>query len=110
MPAEPTLAPLPLRTDDAPVAPTHAIVELNHVSKSFSSGGGPAVTILDDISLHVEEGEMLALLGQSGSGKSTILRLMAGLAQPREGVVLRHGERVPFPPVGLKGRPGWSQA
>jgi NitT/TauT family transport system ATP-binding protein len=69
-----------------------AIVELNHVSKSFHSGGGAPVTILDDISLQVEEGEMLALLGQSGSGKSTILRLIAGLAQPSEGVVLRHGE------------------
>ena len=94
MPAEPTFAPLPVRDAEARIAPTHAIVELNHVSKSFSSGGGPAVTILDDISLHVEEGEMLALLGQSGSGKSTILRLMAGLAQPSEGVVLRHGERL----------------
>jgi NitT/TauT family transport system ATP-binding protein len=71
-----------------------AIVELNHVSKSFNSGGGAPVTILDDISLQVEEGEMLALLGQSGSGKSTILRLIAGLAQPTEGVVLRHGERL----------------
>ena len=81
-----------MRATDAPDTPAHPIVELNHVSKSVASGGGPAVTILDDINSHVEEGEMLALLGQSGSGKSTILRLMAGLAQPSEGVVLRHGE------------------
>ncbi len=94
MPAQPvTTAPAPAR----PVVEAssgHAIVELNHVSKSFASGGGPAVTILDDINLQVEEGEMLALLGQSGSGKSTILRLMAGLAQPSEGVVFCHGERL----------------
>ena len=92
MPAEPALVPSAARAANAAGAPAPAIVELNHVSKSFSSGGGPAVTILDDINFYVEEGEMLALLGQSGSGKSTILRLMAGLAQPSEGVVLRHGE------------------
>ena len=92
MPAEPNLVSSAARPATAAGTPTPAIVELNHVSKSFSSGGGPAVTILDDINFHVEEGEMLALLGQSGSGKSTILRLMAGLAQPSEGVVLRHGE------------------
>ncbi len=86
-------ATIPARPD-AISSPAHAIVELNHVSKSFASGGGPGVTILDDINLQVEEGEMLALLGQSGSGKSTILRLMAGLAQPSEGVVLRHGEQL----------------
>ena len=50
-----------------------------------------AVTILDDINLEVREGEMLALLGQSGSGKSTILRLMAGLTEPTQGAVLSHG-------------------
>ena len=49
------------------------------------------MTILDDISLEVREGEMLALLGQSGSGKSTILRLMAGLTEPTQGAVLSHG-------------------
>ena len=92
MPAEPSTLPTPVPAAKATGAPAPAIVELSHVSKSFASGGGPAVTILDDINFHVEEGEMLALLGQSGSGKSTILRLMAGLAQPSEGVVLRHGE------------------
>ena len=68
------------------------LVELLNVSKSFSTGNGPAVTILDQVDLQVGEGEMLALLGQSGSGKSTILRLMAGLAQPSSGQVHYHGQ------------------
>ena len=68
------------------------LIELLNVSKSFATGNGPAVTILDQVDLQVGEGEMLALLGQSGSGKSTILRLMAGLAQPSSGQVHRHGE------------------
>ena len=69
------------------------LIELRHVSKSYvSADGGSPVTVLDDISLEIREGEMLALLGQSGSGKSTILRLMAGLTEPTQGAVLSHGE------------------
>lgn len=68
------------------------LIELRHASKSYSSADGAApVTVLDDINLEVRDGEMLALLGQSGSGKSTILRLMAGLTEPTQGAVLSHG-------------------
>src|SRR5882762_1362802 len=68
------------------------LIELRHVSKSYvGADGGLPVTVLDDISLEVREGEILALLGQSGSGKSTILRLMAGLTDPTHGAVLSHG-------------------
>jgi NitT/TauT family transport system ATP-binding protein len=68
------------------------LIELRHVSKSYvGADGGSPVTVLDDLSLEVREGEILALLGQSGSGKSTILRLMAGLADPTQGAVLSHG-------------------
>ncbi len=67
------------------------LIELRHVSKSYAGAEGPPVTVLDDISLEVREGEMLALLGQSGSGKSTILRLAAGLTDPTQGAVLSHG-------------------
>ena len=89
MPAQPA--------NDAPAAsapsPGVPLIELLNVSKSFATGNGPAVTILDQVDLQVGEGEMLALLGQSGSGKSTILRLMAGLAQPTSGQVHHHGQR-----------------
>ena len=71
--------------------PGMPLIELRHVSKSYVTPGGAGRTVLDDISLEVREGEMLALLGQSGSGKSTILRLMAGLTEPSQGAVLTHG-------------------
>ena len=68
------------------------LIELRHVSKSYvSADGAVPVIVLDDINLEVREGEMLALLGQSGSGKSTILRLMAGLAEPTQGAVMSDG-------------------
>ena len=82
-------APEPARASTSGSTP---LIELRHVSKSYSGAGGEApVTVLDDINLEVREGEMLALLGQSGSGKSTILRLMAGLTEPTQGAVLSHG-------------------
>jgi NitT/TauT family transport system ATP-binding protein len=88
MASETTLADRP--RESAPAAAP--LIELRHASKSYSdASGGPPVTILDDISLEVRDGEMLALLGQSGSGKSTILRLMAGLTEPTKGVVLSNG-------------------
>ncbi len=77
------------RQDAAGAAP---LIELRHASKAYSGAdGGAPVTVLDDINLEVRDGEMLALLGQSGSGKSTILRLMAGLTEPTQGAVLSHG-------------------
>jgi len=92
------MPPATLIDEQPPSRPTaHApapvpLIELRNVSKSYSGNSGTAsVTVLDNISLEVKDGEMLALLGQSGSGKSTILRLIAGLTKPTAGTVLSHG-------------------
>jgi sulfate/thiosulfate transport system ATP-binding protein len=50
--------------------------------------------IVDQVGLEVQDGELFVLLGASGSGKSTILRLIAGLAQPDNGRILLHGRDV----------------
>jgi NitT/TauT family transport system ATP-binding protein/sulfonate transport system ATP-binding protein len=60
---------------------------LRDVSKRFNSPDGGTVVALDHISLSVAAGEMVSLIGQSGCGKSTILRLIAGLDQPTSGEV-----------------------
>ncbi len=57
-------------------------VSVSHVSKRFG-----AFIALDDVSFDVESGELVALLGPSGGGKSTILRIIAGLEQPDEGSI-----------------------
>ena len=68
------------------------IVELRNVTKTFTVAGGSEMKVLDQIDLAVHEGELLALLGQSGSGKSTILRCLTGLAMPTSGRVLCYGQ------------------
>jgi len=52
-------------------------IDARHVSKSFAN-----YIALRDVDLHVEEGELVALLGPSGSGKTTLLRIIAGLDGP----------------------------
>ena len=47
--------------------------------------------VLDNVSLHVDDGEIVAILGPSGAGKSTLLRIVAGLLQPDSGRVLLDG-------------------
>lgn len=67
------------------------------ITKSFSPGRDPAVrcTVLDGLSLDVEFPHVLALLGPSGGGKSTLLRVIAGLELPDSGTVLINGEEMP---------------
>ena len=67
------------------------IIELNSVDKSFHSADGSARLVLQGVDFTLNEGEVVALLGQSGSGKSTMLRIMAGLIPADKGQVLYKG-------------------
>jgi ABC-type Fe3+/spermidine/putrescine transport system ATPase subunit len=64
-------------------------LELKSLTKRFGSH-----TAVEDVSLRIEQGEILALLGPSGSGKTTTLRLLAGFEVPDSGSVLVNGEDV----------------
>src|SRR5437868_9199385 len=59
--------------------------------------------VLEDVSFDVSEGESLVLLGASGSGKTTILRIIAGLEQPDSGRVILHGKDVTDLPARERG-------
>jgi len=73
-------------------------IVLDHVTKRFG-----AHFALDEVSLEVPDGELFVLLGGSGSGKSTALRVIAGLTRPDEGRVLLQGERVDLLPPQKRG-------
>ncbi len=72
---------------------SNTILEIKNLNIRF--GGIKAAR---DISLSVEEGEIVTLIGSNGSGKSTILKAIAGIYKPQSGEILHNGENI----VGLK--------
>ncbi|MFL6542629.1 MAG: ABC transporter ATP-binding protein [Chthoniobacterales bacterium] len=77
-----------------PIQPSKLAIE--HVSKSFQTSSG-LVQALEDVSLSVDEGEFVCLVGASGCGKSTLLNIIAGLEKPDTGVVLADGKPISGP-------------
>lgn len=70
----------------------HALQALNLV-KTYDEGG-QSIAVLRDVSLHVDRGEMVAIVGASGSGKSTLLHTLGLLDQPTSGEVFVNGHSV----------------
>lgn len=67
------------------------LVELRRVSKIYSSAAAPVVA-LDDVSLAIEAGEFIAVVGKSGCGKSTLLNLCGAMDFPTSGEVILDGQ------------------
>ncbi len=97
MKAKETLIP---KTDEAPsiVDSPPAAASVIGISKRFGK-----TSVLENISFNVAEGEVLVLLGASGSGKTTILRIIAGLEMPYTGKVMLHGKDVTDLPARERG-------
>jgi polar amino acid transport system ATP-binding protein len=74
-----------------------SLVELHNVVKRFGAN-----TVLDRVSLSVEAGEIIAVIGRSGSGKSTMLRCINGLEPIQEGRIVFDGETVNDPANNLR--------
>jgi len=64
-----------------------------HIGKTYQLGK-QQVTVLDDVSLTVQQGELVVISGASGSGKSTLLALLGGLDQPSRGRIVIAGEDI----------------
>jgi sulfonate transport system ATP-binding protein len=75
------------------------MLKLEHLSKVYADG----TRALADINVAVREGEILALIGGSGCGKTTLLRLIAGLDRPSAGAIHLDGETIvePHPAIGI---------
>src|SRR5690625_664685 len=69
------------------------MITMNNVSKHFTTRDGPIVAV-DDVNLHVKEGEIFGVIGYSGAGKSTLIRLLNGLEQPTSGSIFVANEEI----------------
>ena len=70
-----------------------ALIELQGINKSFGTKD-KKVSVLEDLSLKVEEGEMVAIMGKSGAGKTTLLNIIAAIDYPDSGTYLYDGKEV----------------
>jgi len=71
---------------------TRPLMEVDGISKTYTSRLGET-KVLDNISLHVDEGEFVSVIGPSGSGKSTLFSILAEQLAPTSGEVRFHGDR-----------------
>jgi NitT/TauT family transport system ATP-binding protein len=77
------------------VSSASPLISLNQVSKSFGKSAASAYVAVDRLDLQIAQGQLLALLGKTGCGKSTIFNMIAGLTEPTSGDVTVDG-RNPF--------------
>src|SRR5437016_10751338 len=70
-----------------------ALVELRNVSKIYHLGG-EEIRALDDLSLDIQEGEFISIIGPSGSGKSTLMHILGCLDSPTRGTIRLDGTMI----------------
>lgn len=89
---------------------TAAVIEASGLTKAYrrrTAGGEDRVAVLDGAQLSVPPGERLAVQGDSGVGKTTLLNLLGGLDRPDDGTILYRGRAIPADPAA---RARWRRA
>ena len=78
-------------------------LEIHDLNQSFPRDDGTQLIVLDHLSFDVQDKEFVCILGSSGCGKTTLLRLIAGLDEVRDGSIILDGENIkgPSPKVGF---------
>ena len=71
-----------------------AILEVKNVSYGYSHGTPFEITALDNISFSVEKGQLVGIIGHTGSGKSTLIKMLNSLLKPEIGNVFLHGKDI----------------
>ena len=79
-----------IKDNSMPAAKT-AVLDVRQIAKTF-----PGVKALDNVSLHLHEGEILGLVGENGAGKSTLMKIISGVYSPDEGELIFRGKRMNF--------------
>ena len=81
----------------APETKEKTVLEVRHVSGGYRTGGlfgrGGYREVLHDVDFVVRQGEILALVGESGTGKSTLAKMILGMVRPSKGEIIHHTKR-----------------
>jgi nitrate/nitrite transport system ATP-binding protein len=72
-------------------------LSIENLTQRFPDGSGGELTVFENATFGVEKGEFVVILGHSGCGKSTIMNILAGLAEPTSGAVVMDGQEVKGP-------------
>jgi nitrate/nitrite transport system ATP-binding protein len=72
-------------------------LSIENLTQRFADGSGGELTVFENATFGVEKGEFVVILGHSGCGKSTIMNILAGLAEPTSGAVVMDGQEVKGP-------------
>ncbi|MCR5571342.1 MAG: amino acid ABC transporter ATP-binding protein [Bacteroidales bacterium] len=70
------------------------MISIRHLSKTFQDPDGSTVTVLRDVNADIEKGEVISIIGPSGTGKSTLLRALNMLEPPTGGEIWFNGENI----------------
>ncbi|OAN72438.1 nitrate/sulfonate/bicarbonate ABC transporter ATP-binding protein [Rhodobacteraceae bacterium EhC02] len=76
---------------------TKPFLSIENLTQTYPDGQGGTMTVFGNATFGVEKGEFVCILGHSGCGKSTIMNILAGLAEPTSGVVVMDGREVSGP-------------
>ena len=96
MPATATLEARPPAS-----APGEVLLDVRHVTQVYPKAAGADLVVLEDVSMGLRSGEIVGLLGRSGSGKSSLLRIIAGLSSPAKGELTWRGRPLTGPVEGI---------
>jgi len=86
------------------------LLEVQELAKEFPTPTGPAKRAVDNVSFHVNAGEIYGLLGPNGAGKTTTLRIISGLMRPTTGRAIVNGVDVTIDPSSVRGFIGFLTA
>lgn len=77
-------------------------MEIQHVSYVYETGTTYEQTALHDINLKIDDGQLIGIIGHTGSGKSTLIQLLNGLIRASSGRILFHGKNIYDPDFKMK--------
>ena len=78
-------------SEDSPSTP---LLDVRSIEKHYSTGSGEKLEVLRGVSMEIDPGEVIAVMGESGAGKSTLLHLLGALERPTSGTVHYQGEDI----------------